>query len=444
MTLAELRGSLERGSAFLDFLVHPLYEPAQPEREKVIRKGKWGSDHLSAYVVRPDRGLVHVDLGIAAPIEAEVKNWLEEIVSRRGVAAEKEVGEGGAKLLQLLWQPLAARLDGVQRIFLRPDSFLGTLPFEVIPLEGGKYLIEEKSFVYVQTLLDLVERRERSIDGPSSLLVGGGIDFKKRAGLEKEAVENSPIAASATCGDALRGRLDRFWSKLPHTESEAQTVSDLHETAFADGKRLFLSAEAPTEERLKQELPRYSVAHLATHGFFNPEGTVSMWDSAQEEVEKDRLMDLEHETRALVGQLPGLLTGLVCAGANEPAPAGRDDGLLTAEEVLWLDLSKVELVVLSACETALGERRSGEGMIGLRRAFGLAGAKTVISSLWSVKDRSTSELMQRFYENLWLKRQGRAEALRNAQLELLARNRATEHDALPSTWGAFVLSGDWR
>jgi len=100
--------------------------------------------------------------------------------------------------------------------------------------------------------------------------------------------------------------------------------------------------------------------------------------------------------------------------------------------------------VLSACETALGERRAGEGMIGLRRAFGLAGAKTVVSSLWSVKDRSTSELMQRFYENLWRKRQGRAEALRHAQLELLARNRASEHEALPSTWGAFVLSGEWR
>jgi CHAT domain-containing protein len=134
----------------------------------------------------------------------------------------------------------------------------------------------------------------------------------------------------------------------------------------------------------------------------------------------------------------------VCAGANEPAPAGRDDGLLTAEEVLWLDLSKVELVVLSACETALGERRSGEGMIGLRRAFGLAGAKTVVSSLWSVKDRSTSELMQRFYENLLVRKQGRAEALRNAQLALLARNRVTERHALPSTWGAFVLSGEWR
>lgn len=217
----------------------------------------------------------------------------------------------------------------------------------------------------------------------------------------------------------------------------------MHERTFPDGQRLFLCAEAASEERLKQELPRHTLIHIATHGFFNPEGTVSMWDFAHT-LEEGELLGLERETTALVGRFPGLLTGLVCAGSNESAPAGRDDGLLTAEEVLWLDLSAVDLVVLSACESALGERRSGEGFIGLRRAFGLAGARTVLSSLWSVKDRSTSDLMQLFYQNLWLRGQTRAEALRNAQLDILARNRAAEADPLPSTWGAFVLSGEWR
>jgi CHAT domain-containing protein len=223
----------------------------------------------------------------------------------------------------------------------------------------------------------------------------------------------------------------------------AQTVHDLHEAAFGAGTRLLLTADAATEERIKLELERHSVLHLATHGFFNPEGTVSMWDSLRRAMAEESF-GLEREARALVGQLPGLLSGLVCAGANEDAPAGRDDGLLTAEEVLWLDLSSADLVVLSACETALGERRSGEGMIGLRRAFGLAGARTVVSSLWSVDDRSTAELMRRFYENLWRRGQPRGGALRNAQLEMLARNRVVEGDALPSTWGGFVLSGEWR
>ncbi len=439
--LAELERSLVPGSAFLDFLVHPPYEPAELDGERVVRKGEWREERLSAWIVRSDRGLVHLDLGPAAPIEGEVKSWLGEVVSRRGLSTASDAREEGERLRSLLWEPLSKQLDGITRVFVRADSFLGTLPFEVIPLAGVKYLIEEKSFVYVQTPNDLVKEQERYMLSP--LLAVGGVDFRRRAGLEP-SIAAAPVVASAAPGEELRGSLNQFWSKLPHTENEAQTVIDLHEAAFEKEKRLLLSAEAPTEERLKHELPNHAVVHLATHGFFHPEGTVSMWDGAQAAAEKPEPSGLEQETHALVGQLPGLLTGLVCAGANEPAPAGRDDGLLTAEEVLWLDLSNVELVVLSACETALGERRSGEGMIGLRRAFGLAGAKTVVSSLWSVKDRSTSDLMQRFYENLWRKHQGRADALRNAQLEILAKNRATDGDPLPSTWGAFVLSGEWR
>jgi CHAT domain-containing protein len=123
---------------------------------------------------------------------------------------------------------------------------------------------------------------------------------------------------------------------------------------------------------------------------------------------------------------------------------GERDGLLTAEEVSWLDLSGVELVVLSACETGLGRAQSGEGLIGLRRAFRTAGAKTVISSLWSVQDESTARLMESFYRNLWDAGMDRIEALRQAQLSMLRRHREQHGDPLPATWGAFVLSGEWR
>ena len=92
---------------------------------------------------------------------------------------------------------------------------------------------------------------------------------------------------------------------------------------------------------------------------------------------------------------------------------------------------------------ACSRAKSGEGLIGLRRAFRTAGAKTVISSLWSVKDESTAELMRDFYKNLWLKGMGRLEALRSAQLAMLNKNRMEHGDPLPSTWGAFVLSGEW-
>ena len=108
-----------------------------------------------------------------------------------------------------------------------------------------------------------------------------------------------------------------------------------------------------------------------------------------------------------------------------------------------MDLSHCDLVVLSACETGLGAPTAAEGMIGLRRSFRQAGARTVISSLWSVSDEATVALMTAFYENLWLLGESKLDALRHAQLELLKHNRARFGSGLPATWGAFVLDGDW-
>lgn len=141
-----------------------------------------------------------------------------------------------------------------------------------------------------------------------------------------------------------------------------------------------------------------------------------------------------------------MLSGLVFAGANEAdLSADRDDGLLTAEEISFLDLSNVDLVVLSACESGLGRPQGGEGMLGFRRTFRAAGAKTVISSLWRVSDESTNELMRAFYERLWLQGESTQAALRGAQLDMLKQNRIeNEGHALPSTWGAFVLDGAWE
>jgi len=158
---------------------------------------------------------------------------------------------------------------------------------------------------------------------------------------------------------------------------------------------------------------------------------------------------------------PGLLSGLAFAGANVPPADGKDDGILTALEVSALDLSRVDTVVLSACETGLGEAAGGEGLLGLQRSFQVAGNKTVVASLWKVPDAATSRLMQRFYENLWDKKMGKLAALREAQTWMLhdegnrgldldspqnLRERAGDNSAglSPFYWAAFVLSGDWR
>jgi CHAT domain-containing protein len=149
------------------------------------------------------------------------------------------------------------------------------------------------------------------------------------------------------------------------------------------------------------------------------------------------LRRIDHLQRA---DNPLLRSGLALAGANsflahQHLPEEAEDGLLTGEDVTGLDLLDTELVVLSACETALGTVKIGEGVFGLRRAFFQAGAKTLVMSLWKVPDEATRELMTEFYRRL-LDGEGRAEALRQAQLSMKAKHPS------PYFWGAFICQGD--
>jgi len=160
-----------------------------------------------------------------------------------------------------------------------------------------------------------------------------------------------------------------------------------------------------------------------------------------------------------------LLSGLVFAGANKPT-SDEEDGILTAAEVQSLDLRGVELAILSACETGLGATAGGEGIIGLQRAFQLAGVETTITSLWQVSDAATEALMVEFYQNLFERKLGKYESLRRAQLTMLDHYDATTGSITrglfgkseqvnltdtvpkkrlsPALWAAFQLSGDPR
>ncbi|HZZ26893.1 MAG TPA: CHAT domain-containing protein [Pirellulales bacterium] len=159
----------------------------------------------------------------------------------------------------------------------------------------------------------------------------------------------------------------------------------------------------------------------------------------------------------VAGYHPDVLSGLALAGANQQAEPGQDDGILTALAVEELDLSHVQLATLSACETGLGQTAGGEGVLGLQRAFQLAGARSTVAMLWKIPDKASQLLMTDFYENLWDKDQhfSKLEALRQAQLKMLREGAKrgvelpddkTAHDGRmsPLYWAAFELSGDWR
>ena len=182
---------------------------------------------------------------------------------------------------------------------------------------------------------------------------------------------------------------------------------------------------------------------MATHGFFAPETVRSGLDRSTDD-EQHLHGELFGSASEVRGFHPGLLSGIALAGANGGShleagfnsSSGKeaDDGILTALEVTGLDLRNVDLVVLSACETGLGRVAGGEGVLGLQRAFQLAGAKNVVASLWKVDDRATVALMRVFYHKLWVEQKPAAVALREAQLAMLRHSEQIE--LLATTRGA--------
>jgi CHAT domain-containing protein len=229
-------------------------------------------------------------------------------------------------------------------------------------------------------------------------------------------------------------RSQHHFGRLPGTREEGERIAGLLQ------KQPWLGAAA-LEGRLKQECRSPYLLHLATHGFFLP-------DQQHDLNRLSRGLELvAWEASPASSRLSGpgmenplLRSGLALAGANTwlqngALPPEAEDGLLTAEDVSGLDLLSTELVVLSACESGLGAVQVGEGVFGLRRAFVLAGAKTLIMSLWKVPDRQTQELMEEFYRRI-LAGQSRADALREAQLALKSRYPD------PFYWGAFICQGD--
>jgi CHAT domain-containing protein len=228
--------------------------------------------------------------------------------------------------------------------------------------------------------------------------------------------------------------------------------------------------------------------HLGTHGFFESPARVAALRAAMRREQPPPfgpIPGVSYDDTAGFPFMPFLHSGVVLAGggrapdparsdASSAAPAG-EDGILTAEEVRSLDLRLTRMVVLSACETGLGPGRYGQGLLGLARAFQVAGARAVVASLWKVDDAATAVLMEHFYTNLWVKRMPKLEALRQAQLAVLnnpglvaarraelakrgihenpgklpkggttASSDGSAGRSDPSVWAAFVLSGDWR
>ena len=440
--------ALPEGAALVDLFVHRSYEPQPAPVEQMRRAGRWGAPRMSAWITRAGYDApMNIDLGPVKLIEQAVAAFHADLRQHRGTSLARPADSGGAAVRRLVWDRLAAALEGVSRVFVSPDGVLGTLPLAVLRDDDGRFLIESWSFVTLTDPTTLVTEGARlSLPHGARLLAVGGIDYFADLGERSAASALGSEGGAASAAPLSRGPRTDVWEPLYATSGEALRVASRHRLAFPDGEAVVLRGAAASEEALKQGMPGSSVLHLATHAYLEPQaasrrGVRLLGDPPTPSVpfvgvtaQLDRARDMN----------PDLLSGLVCAGVNRGPQPGRDDGYLTTAEVAWLDLSGCELAVLSACDTGLGRPQSGEGLLGLRRAFLVAGSRSVISSLWSVGDEATAQLMDVFYSNLWQRGLGKADALRQAQLTMIARARAAEEPVDPHRWGAFVLDGDWR
>jgi len=279
------------------------------------------------------------------------------------------------------------------------------------------------------------------------MLLIGNVDFGGQPG---QAAGPNRLAAPRA------GKLTEF-GPLPGTQAEVAAIQKLYQARFKTNSVKLLEQGSATEEAFREQAPQSRYLHLATHGFFAPARF------KPNRLASANVLGLEGESSEdASGWNPDLLSGIVLAGVNRPVAADHDDGIVTAAEVADLDLSAGPLVVLSACETGLGQIAGGEGALGLQRAFQVAGARSVVSSLWKVDDEATRLLMSEFYQNLWQKRLPPLAAFRQAQIALLhnrlepgklrgielvgesAPRDVTGGRLPPRLWAAFVVSGDWQ
>lgn len=226
--------------------------------------------------------------------------------------------------------------------------------------------------------------------------------------------------------------------RLPFTKAEAEAMRGNLKQWLKSEPNVYLDAKA--SETMLKSVKNPRVLALATHGYFLPVQEVEIKDRPGLEFGEGKRSVL-FDKKGQPIENPLLRCGLLLAGCNQRAEAkpGEDDGILTGLEIVGLDLNGCELVVLSACETGIGDVRSGEGVAGLRQAFQLAGAKGVLASLWQVPDRDTALLMQSFYGEI-AKGNSQAAALRKAQLQRIADRRTDFAAAHPFYWAAFTLT----
>jgi CHAT domain-containing protein len=417
VTTRDVQAALPAGTLLVDFLIY----------ERIDNSGRTDKRRLLAFVLRSDEAVKLKDLGEVGPLDDAISKWHNDIRRRA------EAGASNKAIFERVWKPLEPYVRDAETILLSLDGSLNSMPFGAVQDPSSQsYLIEHYAFGILpapQLLPEIVAQKPVQ---SCSLLAIGDVD----------------------CG--------KQWTPLDATKTEIEAISKVWPVRF-DSQPKILRREQPTEQVVGSLAPTFTHLHFATHGGFDLSETMLRDVTGIQDVTDNGTLGLWHQE---------LASYIVLARGAEQTTSDADDGILTGLEVSMLDLSKVDLVVLSACESGLGDVRQGEGVLGIQRAFSAAGSRSVVSSLWPVPSEATAELMIRFYTNLWQRKMSKAQALREAQVWMLksyrpsqpsggnseagplselnqpsislSSARAADALVLPYYWAGFVASGNWQ
>jgi CHAT domain-containing protein/Tfp pilus assembly protein PilF len=460
--LKEVAASLPQGGALVAFVRYVRYDFKRSSIGKPAAKAI--PSYAAIVLCAGQREPEFVQLGRAQAIESLLAAWRQNISQQAEIAGTRDHADEdtyrrlGAALRRKIWDPLTSQLGSSQEVFVVPDAMLHLINLASLPVGSSRYLIEAgPQNYYLSTERDLVPTQNRHGDG---ILVVGNPTFDQTGNGFVVINKQSPEDGGGTdrSGGLLRGSRSscrdfeslRF-TPLPASQREVEDIAALWKRSTSgvstygrtlaaypgNGQMLQLTGADASPEAFEQYAPGRRVLHVATHGFFLQNSCSLPLHGQSDSDRSDAQQDAEN---------PLLLSGLALAGADRRVTAKSDetDGILTAEEIAGMNLEGVDWAVLSACDTALGEVRIGEGVFGLRRAFQVAGAKTVIMSLWQVEDETTRQWMTILYRQHFMDGKGTGQSVRTANLQMLWRRRAKQLSTHPFYWAAFIAVGDWR
>ncbi len=414
--LEQVQQHLPSQSVIIDF---KIYRPVD------FKNGKFEAPHIMAVLIPPidsDKKPMLEDLGTVNDIRQQ---WIK-FQEANGKTAQKESNE----FYKMLFGKFDTVINGsTNTLYIVPDGWLNLIAFESLMPDGDKYWVEKEQMIRIlQTSRDVLRSTQQTRS--TSLVAFGGVDYGRFNDKENKTKKPSPSINTAEtltlaynnerARESLRGGLNT----LPYSKREVDEISFFYQSSGRGRAKKYLAINA-TEQALKtlEESPK--ILHLSTHGFY-------LGGANNENIAEEK---------------PLVLSGLALAGANlgllGKTSTSGDDGLFYAIEALGLNLSETELVVLSACSTVKGMIDYSEGVYGLVRAFKIAGARSVLMTLWSVDDKQSRDFMVEFYAE-WLSKPSGSDdpaiALREVKRQYI--NKKDPVLSEPRVWGPYVIVGE--